>query len=95
MSVNGIGLKPLFKLRMEYGINDNEISLLYEGTVDPARVKFDPVEIESIQYLSRAEVNQLMGKQPAAFCGWFLELWQAYQNEPTQKLQMLETYPRG
>jgi isopentenyldiphosphate isomerase len=95
MGVDGLELQPLFKLRMEYGINDNEISLLYEGTVDPARVKFDPVEIESIQYLSRDEVDELMGKQPAAFCGWFLELWRAHKNEPTQQLQVLETYPRG
>src|SRR5690349_8258293 len=51
MGVSGIDLKPLFKLRMKYGLNDNEISLLYEGVVDPAKVRFDPVEIESIQYL--------------------------------------------
>jgi isopentenyldiphosphate isomerase len=95
MGVDGMELTPLFKLRMQYGINDNEISLLYEGTVDPLRVKFDPVEIESIQYLSRDEVDELMGEQPAAFCGWFLEIWRAYKNEPTQQLQVLETFPRG
>jgi isopentenyldiphosphate isomerase len=95
MGVDGMELTPLFKLRMQYGINDNEISLLYEGTVDPLRVKFDPVEIESIEYLSRDEVDELMGEQPAAFCGWFLEIWRAYKNEPTQQLQVLETFPRG
>ncbi len=92
MGVDGIELKPLLKLRMKYGPNDNEISLLYQGVVDPARVKFDPVEIESIQYLSGDEVDELVGKRPAACCGWFLELWHAYKNEPTQALQVVEKY---
>src|SRR5688572_17064965 len=51
MGVDGIELKPLIKIRMKYGVNDNEISVLYKDTIDPTRVKFDPVEIESIQYL--------------------------------------------
>jgi isopentenyldiphosphate isomerase len=93
MGVDGIGLKPLLKIRMQYGLNDNEISLLYEGSVDPARVKFDPVEIESIEYLSEDEVDQMVQNQPSLCCGWFLELWRAYKNEPTQSLHVVEKYP--
>jgi isopentenyldiphosphate isomerase len=93
MGVEGIEIKPLIKFRMNYGINDNEISLLYEGIVDPARVNFDPVEIESIQYLSREEVDELVRTKPSMCCGWFLELWHAYKNEPTQSLQVMEKYP--
>jgi isopentenyldiphosphate isomerase len=92
MGVDGIALKPLLKIRMQYGLNDNEISLLYEGSVDPAWVKFDPVEIEAIQYLSMDEVDQMVRKQSAIFCGWFLELWRAYKNEPTQSLHVVEKY---
>jgi isopentenyldiphosphate isomerase len=93
MGVDGIALKPLLKIRMQYGPNDNEISLLYEGTVDPARVNFDPVEIESIQYLSMDEVDQMVRNQPSLCCGWFLELWCAYKNEPTRSLQVVDKYP--
>jgi isopentenyldiphosphate isomerase len=92
MGVDGIELKPLFKLRMKYGINDNEISLLYEGIVDPARVKFDPVEIESIQYLDLDELRGMIKANPAQFCGWFVEILHAYDNEPTEYLQLLEKY---
>jgi isopentenyldiphosphate isomerase len=92
MGVDGIELKPLLKIRMQYGLNDNEISLLYKGIVDPARVTFDPVEIESIQYLSVDKIDQMLQEQRNAFCGWFLELWHAYKNEPTQALQVVEKY---
>lgn len=93
MGVDGIELKPLIKIRMKYGLHDNEISLLYKGTVDPAKVIFDPVEIESIQYLSVEKLDQMLHEQKTAFCGWFVELWHAYKNEPTQALQLMEKYP--
>jgi isopentenyldiphosphate isomerase len=82
----------LTKIRMQYGLNDNEISLLYRGIVDPTKVTFDPVEIESIEYLSMEKIDQILKEQETAFCGWFVELWHAYKNEPAQQLQVLETY---
>lgn len=92
MGVDGIELKPLFKLRMKYGINDNEISLLYEGIVDPVHIIFDPVEIESIQYLDLDELRGTIKANPAQFCGWFVEILHAYDNKPTERLQFLEKY---
>jgi isopentenyldiphosphate isomerase len=92
MGAAGIEIKPLMKFRMNYGINDNEISLLYEGRVDPAQVKFDPVEIESIQYLDLDEIRNMIKSKPAQFCGWFVEILRAYDNEPGVHLQLLEKY---
>jgi isopentenyldiphosphate isomerase len=92
MGVEGIEIKPLLKFRMKYGINDNEISLLYEGMVEPARVQFDPVEIESIQYVDLDELRIMTKADPAQFCGWFVEILCAYDNEPTGHLQLLEKY---
>jgi isopentenyl-diphosphate delta-isomerase len=92
MGVDGIALTPLIKLCMKYGVNDNEISTLYEGTVDPTRVKFDPVEIESIQYLNLDELRKMIHADPSQFCGWFVEILRAYDNEATQHLQILEKY---
>lgn len=93
MGVSGIDIKPIMKFRMNYGTNDNEISFLYEGRVDPAQVNFDPVEIESIQYLSMDEIQNMIKEQRSLFCGWFLEILHAYHHEPTPQLQLLEKYP--
>jgi len=80
MGVEGIELKELAKFRMNYGVNDNEISVLYEGLVEPAQVKFDPVEIASIQYLSMDELKEILGQESEKFCGWFIELLNLYLN---------------
>lgn len=80
MGVEGIPLKRLAKFRMNYGVNDNEISELYEGAVDPAVVRFDPVEIESVHYFSMDELRAMMRDERAKFCGWFLEILEMYLN---------------
>jgi isopentenyldiphosphate isomerase len=83
MGVEGIEIKPLVKFRMNYGVNDNEISTLYEGLVDPSKVKFDPVEIEEIYYLSMDELQEMIGKSEVKFCGWFVELLNWQLGKPT------------
>ena len=89
MGVDGIEIKPLKKFRMNYGVNDNEISELYEGIVDPAHVKFDPIEIESIHYYDVAELQKMMKVNNKIFCGWFVELLNLYLNGKG-KMQVME-----
>jgi isopentenyldiphosphate isomerase len=84
MGVEGIEIKPLVKFRMEYGPNDNEISTLYEGTVDPLTVKFDPVEIEEISYHSLDELQNMVDRGSIQVCGWFVELMKWYTGKPSQ-----------
>jgi isopentenyl-diphosphate Delta-isomerase len=84
MGVDGIEIKPLVKFRMNYGINDNEISTLYEGTIDPAKVKFDPVEIEEIYYFNLDELQKMIQEGNIQFCGWFVELLNWYSGKPTK-----------
>jgi isopentenyl-diphosphate delta-isomerase len=78
MGVEGIEVKPLVKFRMNYGVNDNEISVLYEGMVDPINVKFDPIEIEGIFYFSTDELQNMVNEGRVTFCGWFAELLNWY-----------------
>jgi isopentenyl-diphosphate delta-isomerase len=78
IGVEGIDLTALTKFRMNYGVNDNEISVLYEGIVDPAQAQFDPVEIESIQYLSMDELKKMLDQESQKLCGWFIELLNLY-----------------
>ena len=84
MGVEGIEIKPLVKFRMNYGMNDNEISTLYEGLVDPAEVKFDPIEIEEINYYSVKELQEMIQGGNIKFCGWFVELLNWYLGRPAK-----------
>jgi isopentenyldiphosphate isomerase len=78
---------------MDYGPNDREICQLYEGRVDPSRVRFDPVEVERIAFYSLNELEQLIQNGQVAFSGWFVQLLRWYQNRPSE-LQVLETYSK-
>jgi isopentenyl-diphosphate delta-isomerase type 1 len=91
MGVVRIKVKPLVKFRMNYGINDNEISTLYEGMVDPANVKFDPVEIEEIYYFGVDELQDMVNEGRVAFCGWFVELLNWYLGKPTKMSLMRDS----
>jgi len=84
MGVEGIEIKPLVKFKMNYGLNDNEISTLYEGIIDPIKVKFDPIEIEEITYYSVEELQELMRGGNGKFCSWFVELLNWHFGQPTR-----------
>ena len=88
MGVGGIKLKSLLQFRMNYGVNDNEISTLYEGMVDPAKVKFDRIEIEEINYYSVDELQGMTKVGNVKFCGWFVELLNWYLGKPTIKMSL-------
>ena len=89
MGVTGIEISPLVTFRMNYGLNDNEISRLFEGIVDPKKVKFDSVEIEDIGYFSIDEIREMMQAGKVNFCGWFIEILNWYLGNPS-KLSVLK-----
>ena len=84
MGVDEIEVKALVRFRMNYGINDNEISTLYEGIVNPNDVKFDPVEIEEVNYYSMDELEEMIKDGSVKFCGWFVELLNWYLRKPAK-----------
>jgi isopentenyl-diphosphate delta-isomerase len=86
MGVNGIETNPLVKFRMNYGVNDNEISALYEGIVNPDKVKFDPIEIEEINYYSLDELQEMIKEGHVKFCGWFVELLNWYLGKSSKMI---------
>jgi isopentenyldiphosphate isomerase len=88
MGVTGIEILPLLTFKMNYGINDNEISRLFEGIVDPENVRFDPIEIEEIGYFSVDEIREMMKEGKVEFCGWFIEILNWYLGNPS-KLSMV------
>ena len=80
LGVEGIEIERLTKFRMNYGMNDNEISELYQGVVHPELVQFDPVEIESVMYLSMDELRRMLEEDSQSLCGWFVEMLDLYFN---------------
>ena len=84
LGVTGIEIHPLVTFRMNYGFNDNEISTLYEGVLDPDKVIFDPVEIEDVGYYSINELKEMMKEGNLKFCGWFVEILNWYLGKPAK-----------
>jgi isopentenyl-diphosphate delta-isomerase len=84
MGVEGIAITPRVRFSMNYGINDNEISVIYEGIVDPARVQFDPVEIAEIGYYSMDEIKSMLADPNINFCSWFIEILHWHWGEPSK-----------
>ena len=84
-------IRPLVKFKMNYGLNDNEISELYEGIVDPATVNFDPVEIERIDYYNMTELQELMRRKKSNFSYWFEQILHWYLGNPSA-LEILKKY---
>jgi isopentenyldiphosphate isomerase len=92
MGVENIAIEPLVKFKMNYGPNDNEISELFQGAVDPAVVDFDPVEIERIDFYSLNELKKLMGSEKHNLSYWFEQILRWYFGEPSA-LEVLKQYP--
>ena len=84
MGVEGIEVQPLGKIQMEYGPNDNEISVIYQGKVDPSQVRFDPEEISEVKYMSLNEIREGIIKEKKIYCGWFVELMNWYFGRATK-----------
>ncbi|MDP1713948.1 MAG: NUDIX domain-containing protein [Anaerolineales bacterium] len=84
MGVEGVEIKALVRFRMNYGVNDNEISTLYKGSIDPDKIKFDPVEIEEVNYYSVDELQEMVKDDNVKFCGWFIELLNWYLGKPAK-----------
>lgn len=88
MGVEGVTLKPLVRFRMNYGPNDNEISALFKGTVDPTAVRFDPLEVESVEYFDIPDLAKKMQEDSEKFCVWFVQIMNWYLDKPSE-LQVL------
>jgi isopentenyldiphosphate isomerase len=84
-------LHPLVKFQMSYGVNDEEISLLYESTVDPALVQFDPEEVDAIAYYSLDELATMIRNGETVFCTWFIQLIRWYLGESSD-LKVMQIY---
>lgn len=84
MGMEGIEVRLLGKIQMEYGPNDNEISVIYEGKIQPGRVKFDPSEIAEIRFMSVDEIRAGIENDKGMYCAWFVEIMNWYSGNPAK-----------
>ncbi|HAV78786.1 MAG TPA: NUDIX hydrolase [Anaerolineae bacterium] len=77
LGMTNIELTPIVKFKMNYGPNDNEISMIFKGIADLASVLFDPEEIERVGAYSIEELQIIMEQKPENFSYWFgqITLW--------------------
>lgn len=83
LGITGIVLRPLIEFSMVYGTNDNEISQMFEGGVEPSVVRFDPVEIQQISYHTLAELLAMVNTRQVSFSRWFEQLLLWYLDKPS------------
>lgn len=83
LGLEGIKLQPIIKFKMNYGPNDNEISTIYKGSVDPDRVRFDTGEIERVGVYSLEELGTLLEQKPEIFSYWFGQIFLWLMQKPS------------
>ena len=91
LGISQVQIKELVKFKMEYGTNDFEICLLYEGYIDPTLIRFDPIEVEGIVYYTRAELEALIESDAEGFSAWFVQLLRWYVDKPSE-LDVIDTF---
>lgn len=78
MGVEGIEIRRIGKIQMEYGLNDHEISEIYEGRLEGRQVRFDPGEIAEVGFMSLDAIRAGMTGENEKYCYWFVELMKWY-----------------
>lgn len=88
MGVEGVDLTLRGKIQMVYGVNDNEISEIYEGRLNGMSVQYDPVEISEVQFMSMSKIEAGIVEEEGKYCYWFIQLMNWYLGQPA-KLKVL------
>jgi len=91
LGLEGVDLRPLVRFRMNYGPNDNEISVLFQGTVDPARVHFDLIEIAQVDYRSPDKLKIILRDKTLPLSHWFAQMLRWWFGLPSE-MEIVETF---
>lgn len=88
LGITDITIQPLIKFKMNYGPNDNEISVIFRGISNPDLVLFDPDEIEKVDYFDKQELEQFMLDRPDIFSRWFFQILLWFFGKPSDLVIM-------
>ncbi len=85
LGLEDIDLKQVVKFKMNYGPNDNEISEIFQGKLEPgARVRFDPVEVESVGFAEIGELQRWLGEGVRPFSKWLEQMLRWLAKRPNE-----------
>jgi len=93
LGLEKVDLRPIVRFRMNYGPNDNEISTLYKNVANPADVRFDPEEIERVDYYSLDELQNIMRDKTLPLSHWFVQMLRWWFAQPSE-MEIIETYAK-
>ena len=74
LGITSITIQPLIKFKMNYGPNDNEISMIFKAIAESKIIKFDPEEIERVDTYTLEELQSLLEQNPETFSYWFEQI---------------------
>jgi len=83
LNITGIPIEQLIKFKMNYGPNDNEISVIYKGTAELEQITFNPEEIETVQTFTLEELQNLLEQNPESFSYWFTQIFLWFAQKPS------------
>ena len=83
LKITGVRLKRLLKFKMNYGLNDNMISELYECHYD-GPVQVDRREIQSLETFSLNEIKEMLAEDEDRFAPWTKEILKWYLKLPSR-----------
>ena len=89
MGMEGIEISLRGKIQMEYGVNDNEISEIYEGRLGGKSVQFDPGEISEVKFMSLDDIQAGIVTAKEQYCYWFIELMKWYLGKSDARLKVM------
>jgi isopentenyl-diphosphate delta-isomerase len=84
LGIGRIELRQLLKFKMNYGINDNEFSVIYEGKIESQEIAFDKNEIAEVFYMSLDEIKEKVQNEKNLFCDWFVQMMNWYFEKETR-----------
>jgi len=83
LGITGISLQPLVKFKMNYGPNDNEVSMIFKGISELENTKFDTEEIERVDAYTPEELQTLLEQKPDVFSYWFEQIFLWLMQNPS------------
>ncbi len=85
LGLQGVALRPVITFRMDYDVNDREISCLFQGEVPPApSLRIDPEEVASVEYRSLPALQRALDKGLVPISYWFAQLLRWAAGQPSE-----------
>ena len=84
LGITGVTIQPHIKFKMNYGTNDNEISMIFKGVSRPDLVRFDSGEIAKVIYYDMQELEYIILETPDVLSRWFLQILLWFFDKPSE-----------